>query len=167
VGGESIGTFYIKGKETSNPEYWRTGLADPKKQWKTGKSAKALAYCWDEAGGFPPEVATTFYRCGLVALVRLEFVEGCIEHSTAVPGRGKASQTDLLVVAKSPDGIATVAVVGKVDEGFDKTVWEWGPHTSRNRSTRISDLCDWLKLPVSDVIINKIPTNPSHGISVD
>ena len=86
-----------------------------------------------------------------MALVRLEFVEGCIEHSTAVPGRGKASQTDLLVVAKSPDGIATVAVVGKVDEGFDKTVWEWGTHTSRNRSTRISGLCDWLNLSVSDV----------------
>lgn len=44
----------------SNPEDWRQLLAKPDKHWKTGYSAKALAYCWQEANGFPPEIKRIF-----------------------------------------------------------------------------------------------------------
>jgi len=34
---------------TSGPEDWQALLADPTKHWKTGCSARTLAYCWEEA----------------------------------------------------------------------------------------------------------------------
>jgi len=34
------------------PEEWQQLLARPDKHWRTGYSAKALAYCWQEAGDF-------------------------------------------------------------------------------------------------------------------
>ena len=41
---------------TNGPDDWRQFLADPVKQWKTGYSAKELAYSWETADGFPSEV---------------------------------------------------------------------------------------------------------------
>jgi len=36
---------------TTKPEDWQSLLADPEKHWRKGYSAKALAYCWQEADG--------------------------------------------------------------------------------------------------------------------
>jgi len=36
---------------------WKALLAQPDRQWKKGFSARTLAYCWQEANGFPPEIA--------------------------------------------------------------------------------------------------------------
>jgi len=44
-------------KFTSGPNDWQSLLADPVKQWRKGFSARTLAYCWEAADGFPPEVA--------------------------------------------------------------------------------------------------------------
>jgi hypothetical protein len=44
-------------RSINNPEDWRQLLAKPNGHWKTGCSAKALAYCWQEAKDFPPEVS--------------------------------------------------------------------------------------------------------------
>lgn len=38
------------------PEDWKQFLAEPDKQWKTGYSARTLAYSWQEANGIPAEV---------------------------------------------------------------------------------------------------------------
>ena len=40
----------------NKPEDWKTLLAEPDKHWKKGCSARALAYCWQEADGFPESV---------------------------------------------------------------------------------------------------------------
>jgi hypothetical protein len=49
---------------------WHAFLADPGKQWKTGYSAKALAYCWEEASGFPDEIQAIFNNySAIVALM--------------------------------------------------------------------------------------------------
>ena len=45
---------------TSKAEDWKGFLAEPDKQWRTGYSAKALAYCWEEANGFPNSVKKVF-----------------------------------------------------------------------------------------------------------
>ena len=45
--------FFIPAK---SPIDWKQLLAEPEKHWKTGYSAKALAYCWQEAQGFPESV---------------------------------------------------------------------------------------------------------------
>ena len=43
-------------KPTTNPEDWKEFLADPEKHWKTGYSAKSMAYSWEEAEGVPSEI---------------------------------------------------------------------------------------------------------------
>src|SRR3972149_3885410 len=40
----------------TSAEQWKQFLADPEKQWRQGYSARTLAYSWQEAKGFPPEV---------------------------------------------------------------------------------------------------------------
>ena len=41
---------------TSGLDDWKKLLADPEKHWREGYSAHALAYRWEDAGGFPAEV---------------------------------------------------------------------------------------------------------------
>ena len=42
---------------TVGPQDWQKLLADPEKQWRTGYSARTIAYAWEAAKGhFPPEV---------------------------------------------------------------------------------------------------------------
>ncbi len=45
----------------TRPEDWKTFLADPK-HWKSHHSAKCLAYCWQEAQGFPEAVKKSWVR---------------------------------------------------------------------------------------------------------
>ena len=40
-------------KPTKGPTDWKAFLADPDKQWKTGFSAKSMAYAWEESDGVP------------------------------------------------------------------------------------------------------------------
>lgn len=147
-----MGSFFVKGEETTGPDDWRQVLADPEKHWKTGYSAKALAYCWEEARGFPPEVLKVLSEIESPDPHGLQLYQGHVEHTTSITGRGKASQTDLLVKARSVRGPVIVAVEGKVDEGFDKTIWEWRPYSSKNKTTRIRGLCEKVDLVVEDVM---------------
>jgi len=39
-----------------HPHDWQKLLAKPDLHWKTGYSAKSLAYSWTEARGFPSKV---------------------------------------------------------------------------------------------------------------
>ena len=34
----------------SSPEDWKQFLTEPEKHWKSGYSARSLAYCWHELG---------------------------------------------------------------------------------------------------------------------
>ncbi|MGH7925887.1 MAG: DUF6946 family protein, partial [Candidatus Binatus sp.] len=43
-------------------------LADPRKQWKSGFSARTLAQCWESANGLPPEIASLLEPGGEVHL---------------------------------------------------------------------------------------------------
>ncbi len=38
------------------PTDWQRLLAKPDLHWKTGRSAKSIAYSWTEAEGFPSEI---------------------------------------------------------------------------------------------------------------
>ncbi len=46
-------------KPTKTPECWREFLADPIKHWRTGYSAKSMAFSWEEADGVPEEIAVS------------------------------------------------------------------------------------------------------------
>ena len=41
-------------------EDWAQLLADPVKHWRTGYSARTLAYSWQSADGFPDEIKAAF-----------------------------------------------------------------------------------------------------------
>lgn len=141
-----MGKFFVDGEETTGPEDWK--VLHPERHWKTGYSAKALAYSWESANGFPVEVGEVFRDS---QFGNVELLVGFPEYRTPLPGRGRSSQTDLFVLSKVSGGLMTVAVEGKVGEDFGPTVGEWNPEGSRNRQTRIRGICDLLGLPQDSV----------------
>jgi Domain of unknown function (DUF6946) len=103
---------------SDGPNSWRQFLADPGKQWVAGHAARALAYCWEAAGGLPPEVAAMFAP-------EPELLVAIPEHQVPLPGAGHDSQNDIFAIVRSGYRTHAVAVEGKVRESFGPTVDEW------------------------------------------
>ena len=131
---------------------WKARLAAPDLHWKRERSAFELAVTWEAAAktarGLPPQVAelldTNAILKGAYLLLAVP------EHKVALEGIGKASQTDVWALLKTPSGLASLAVEGKAGEPFDKTVKEWDDGSS-NRQTRLQGLCRTLGLSVNNV----------------
>lgn len=135
-------SFYIP---TEGPASWQALLGDPIKHWKTGRSARTLAHCWEFAQGFPPEVATALNESPYSELHKLEFIAGFPEHEVPLPGGKRPSQTDVFVLATGGSGLVSIAVEGKVDEPFGDTVVDWlGEDPSPGKRERLAYLCDLL-----------------------
>lgn len=101
---------------------WRQ-LGDPK-NWVDGRSAKRLAETWfPPADGFPANVSAALERQS--SLSDLAVTDAIVEHLVRVPGKGPGSATDIMVHARSPKTTISIAVEGKVDEGFDQIVSTW------------------------------------------
>lgn len=130
----------------TGPDAWQHLLAEPTKHWKTGYSARALAYCWHAAQGFPPEVAAALEGTGQPTLQRLEPLLMLPEHQVAMPGRGRASQTDLWVLARNQMGLVSIAVEGKVNEPFGPTIEAWLANASPGKQERLRGLRAVLEL---------------------
>ena len=120
---ESEGRFFVRAKETENPEEWQ--LAVGKSRWKTGYSAKSLAYSWEEAKGIPPSVRQVFDRSGVEVFEGLRFVRGHVEHRVSLPGGSAASQNDIFVLAESGSQLIVIMVEGKVRESFGQYMSDW------------------------------------------
>jgi hypothetical protein len=131
----------------TSAEDWRKHLADPIKHWATGYSAKTLAYCWQEAGGFPHSVTTVFQKAG-PPFADLEPLLILPEHKVPLPGGKAASQNDIWVLARTGSELVSVAVEGKVNEPFDKTVAEWFEHDSEGKNTRFTYLTETLGVDI-------------------
>ena len=130
---------------TNGPTAWQALLGDPAKHWKTGRSARTLAYCWESAKGFPPEVSAVLNTSVYDELHDLQFVAGFPEHEVSLPGGRRPSQTDVFVLATGSDGLVSIAIEGKVDESFDKTVVDWlGSDPSPGKRKRLAYLCELL-----------------------
>lgn len=127
---------------TKSVHDWRLLLAEPDKQWKTGYSARALAYAWEEADGFPAEVDTVLSRRFLSIHPLLILPE----HQVPLPGGKAASQNDAWVLAKCKDQLISIAVEGKVAEPFGPTLAEWNPDASAGRKQRFAFLKELLQL---------------------
>ena len=131
---------------SKSPEDWKGLLAEPDKQWKTGYSAKALAYCWEEAGGFPKSVQKVFSQTsyplfkGMIPLLILP------EYQVPLPGGARPSQNDIFVLAHSNEGLVTITVEGKVKEPFGPTVSEWLKNSSPGKQLRLEFLRERLEL---------------------
>ena len=143
-----MGKYFIP---TDGPEEWKYLLAEPEKHWKTGHSAKALAYCWEEAQGFPKSIARVFSQSQFEHFQQIEFVLGFPEYRTPLPGGRKPSQSDIFLLARSGNKLITIAVEGKVDEPFGQTVSEWQQPDSQGKRDRLGALRRRLGLLSSDL----------------
>ncbi|RKQ90875.1 HD domain-containing protein [Solirubrobacter pauli] len=125
---------------------WRWLLAKPRLHWRHGASAKALADSWEAGDPWPAEIRSALAASGFG---ELELLFAAPEHETPLPGGSRASQTDLLVLARRPAGDQIVfAVEGKVNEPFgDHAVDQWRVQSdSQGRKDRLAFLLDRLGL---------------------
>ena len=140
--------FFAPADKTAD---WKQLLAKPDLHWRTGYSARSLAYSWTEAEGFPSEVQAVFDESELVCLYDLEFLIGIPEHEVPLPGGRRPSQTDVFVLAAGSDGLVSIAVEGKVSESFDLPVDERFAEPTEGQSTRLEFLLSLLELERSAV----------------
>jgi len=140
-----LGKFFIP---SNGPEDWKNFLAEPDKQWRSGYSAKALAYCWEEAQGFPDSVKQVFQNSSFPVLQEIEFLFGFPEHKVSLPSGSRPSQNDIFVLGRSQGQFISIAVEGKVSEPFGPTVFEWNTQSSPGKERRLSYLCDLLGISI-------------------
>lgn len=131
------------------PEEWKQFLAEPDKQWRTGYSAKALAYSWHEARDFPSEVKRVFRNSGIDIFQDIEMLVAFPEYKVPLPGGRRASQNDVFVLAKGNGELVSITVEGKVSEPFGDTIAEWGARSGTGRKTRLKYLCNLLGLDIA------------------
>lgn len=136
---------------STKPEDWQSLLADPEKHWRKGYSARALAFCWQEANGFPACVNRAFKKSDIDLFQNMEVLLAIPEYKVSLPGGPRSSQNDLFVLAKSNDELISIAVEGKVSEPFGDTVSKWLQNPTRGRKKRLGFLCAELGLAGADV----------------
>jgi hypothetical protein len=134
-----------------DPADWQRLLAKPDLHWKTGYSARSIAYSWTEARGFPREVQAVFNESVAACLHDLEFLIGIPEHEVPLPGGRRPSQNDVFVLAKGSGGLVSVAVEGKVSESFDSPVDQRFADPTPGQSTRLEFLLELLELDRNNV----------------
>ena len=132
-----MGNFFVP---TAGPEDWKELLAKPEKHWRSGYSAKALACCWEDAEGFPASVKQVFSQSGVRLFEEIEFLGGFPEWKTPLRGGSRPSQSDILVLARSSEGLISITVEGKVAEPFGPTVGGWRIEDSPGKRKRLEYL---------------------------
>ena len=136
---------------SSGPTSWQQFLAEPEKQWRTGYSAKSLAYSWEEADGFPAEIQQAMDDSGIDAFNDIVPLLIIPEHKVPLPGGRTESQNDAFVLASSPLGLTALCIEGKVEEPFGQVVAKWGPDTSPGKRKRFDYLVKLLGLDATDL----------------
>ncbi|MFW9942559.1 MAG: DUF6946 family protein [Candidatus Thorarchaeota archaeon] len=149
-GDEKMINVLVPAKST---EDWQRLLAEPKKHWKTGYSAKALASCWQKAKGFPKSVQNVFSQYGK-PFDNIEPLLIIPEHKVPLPGGYRPSQNDIWILARSRSELVSITVEGKVSEPFGPTIGEWLNHDSKGKRQRLQYLCNELNLkkPIHEMI---------------
>ncbi len=132
---------------TSGVEDWRRLLADPEKHWRTGFSARSMAYAWESAKGFPPEIQALFTRSEH-PFHNIELLLAIPEHKVLMsPYGGHPSQNDLFVLAKDSEGnLIALTIEGKVSESFGNILSEWNAEGSPGKYKRLAFITETLGL---------------------
>jgi hypothetical protein len=131
---------------TKGAEDWRDFLAEPEMEWKSGYSAKALAYCWEETSGFPDSVKKVFSKSGYPVFKNMTPVIILPEYKVPLPGGRRPSQSDIFILAHSNEGLVTMAVEGKAGEAFGPTVSEWLENSTQGKEIRLEYVMERLEL---------------------
>lgn len=136
----------------NKPEDWKSLLADPDKQWKTGYSAKALAHCWQEANDFPRSVKRVLKNSGIDLFQDIKLLLAFPEYTVPLkPYRSRPSQSDIFILAKGNDQLISIVVEGKVNEPFGELVADWKLHDMGGKKVRLKFLCEVLQLDVNKI----------------
>ncbi len=130
----------------SNPEDWKSLLAKPERHWRTGYSAKSLAYCWQEANDFPEDVRRVFRNSKIELFQNIELLLAIPEYKVPLPGGRRPSQNDIFILAKEDNQLVSIMVEGKVLESFGETIADWKSEYSKGKETRLKFLLDKLQL---------------------
>ncbi len=137
---------------TEGPEDWKRLLAKPELHWKTGHSAKALAYCWEENNEDFPECVKRVFKASCIRLFEgAELLLALPEHEVPLPGGSRPSQNDVFVLAKGEGELISITVEGKVSEAFGPTVEVWNKNGSPGKKQRLVFLLNLLGLKKKDV----------------
>ena len=136
---------------SSGPTSWQQFLAEPEKQWRTGYSAKSLAYSWEEADGFPAEIQQAMDDSGIDAFNDIVPLLIIPEHKVPLPGGRRESQNDAFVLGSTLTGLVSICIEGKVNESFGEPVSKWGPDSSPGKRKRFQYLTDVLELEGTDL----------------
>lgn len=138
-----------------NPSDVRNHLAHPS-HWRVGRSAERLATTWLNSAGIPQSVRRVLES--EVDFRNIEPLIGAFEHTTRLDAFPRASQTDLMLVARlrsqsAKSSLAVIAVEGKVDETFDLPVVDKRARakTGSRWPQRLEGLCHSLELNVEAV----------------
>ncbi|GAH71370.1 unnamed protein product, partial [marine sediment metagenome] len=142
-GKRQVSRFFIP---ANMPEDWKSLLAKPDRQWRTGYSAQSLAYCWQEANDFPESVRSVFRDSKIDLFENIELLLAFPEYKQPLPGGKRASQSDIFILAKGNNQLVSITVEGKVSEPFGPTVAEWKSDKGRGKLERLKFLCDELHL---------------------
>ncbi|MEH6888144.1 DUF6946 family protein [Priestia megaterium] len=142
-------TFYIP---SEGPEDWKGLLVNREKQFKTGFSAKTLAYCWENQSDFPQDIKSSFHTSDIPLFKDVELLLGLPEYKVSLPGGSTASRNDIFVLAKgilqqNKEELIAIAVEGKVNEDFARTVGKrLGREPSKGLRKRVQFLLETLGL---------------------
>ena len=150
---------------TGSAEDWRQFLAEPEKHWRTGYSARATAFAWQEANGLPEEIAALISSAEDANLSKVELLLAFPEHKVYFPPmQGHPSQNDVFALAKAKNGdLISIAVEAKVSEPFDLSVDEWLADPTRGKTERLEFLKHLLRL--ASVPIGHIRYQLLHRLS--
>jgi len=130
----------------NSPEQWKQFLAQPEKQWKSGYSARALAYSWHEAQGFPRTVRRVFSESRLDVFEDIEPLIMIPEYKVPLPGGRRPSQNDIWVLGRSMSGLVSITVEGKVSEAFGPGLGSWFQNPTSGKRRRLDFIVSELGL---------------------
>jgi len=136
----------------NKPEDWKSLLAKPDKHWRKGYSAKALAYCWQEADDFPECVRKIFEKSRMKLFQNIELLLAFPEYKVPLPGGARPSQNDIFVLARGNDQLVSIMVEGKMSEPFGETIAEWKEDSSKGKRSRLKFLLKELALEENEQI---------------
>ena len=117
--------------------------------FKEGRSGRLVAETWFAHNGPSPAILAVLAQSG--ALAQAEFLDAFLERKIELGDGRQPSQADVLALLGLPDGLAVMAVEGKVDESFGPFVPEWLKGASADKERCLARLTGTLGMPVAAV----------------
>ena len=105
----------------------------------------SAAACWEASvPSLPAEILAVLAEARDPSLADLELLVAIPEWKVELPGGNRASQTDILAIARNNAGLVVLGVEAKVDEPFGHTLGEKRKDASPGQEERIAFLEDEL-----------------------